>query len=416
MRGIIWIVLLFTVAVVAATTLGSNDGVVSIFWGGWRTDLSLNLFILMVVGACLIGVAVAHAVSRVVSLPRRAGEWRALRRERGAEAALRDALAEFYGARYGRARKAAAKALALQDDAPELIGDARFRALAQLLAAASQHRLQDRSGRDEQVRKVLEPAARTQGADRGVEDAMRLLAAEWALDDRDADRALELLAALPPGVSRRTQALRLKLQAQRLSGRTLDALHTGRLLVSHQAFSPAVAQGLLRSLAGEVLDDAHDVQQLQRLWQQLDPADRRDMPLLVRAAQRAVELGAADEARHWLRPFWRRLADLERDDRERIALALFDARQGLGRDWLPDIERALQEYGHERAVQAAAGAAFAECGLWGKARAPLEAAAGAVALPARTRRAAWRELAALARRESDEPRAAECERIAAAID
>ena len=46
MRGIIWLVLLFVVAVVAATTLGRNDGLVSIYFGAWRTDLSLNLFLL----------------------------------------------------------------------------------------------------------------------------------------------------------------------------------------------------------------------------------------------------------------------------------------------------------------------------------------------------------------------------------
>ncbi len=45
MRGIIWLVLLFVVAVVAATTLGRNDGLVSIYFGNWRTDLSLNLFV-----------------------------------------------------------------------------------------------------------------------------------------------------------------------------------------------------------------------------------------------------------------------------------------------------------------------------------------------------------------------------------
>ena len=47
MRGIIWLVLLFAVAVVAATTLGRNDGLVSIYFGAWRTDLSLNLFVLL---------------------------------------------------------------------------------------------------------------------------------------------------------------------------------------------------------------------------------------------------------------------------------------------------------------------------------------------------------------------------------
>ena len=40
MRSIIWFLLLFAVAVVAATTLGTNDGVVSIYWGSWRFDTS----------------------------------------------------------------------------------------------------------------------------------------------------------------------------------------------------------------------------------------------------------------------------------------------------------------------------------------------------------------------------------------
>ncbi|MFO1294489.1 MAG: heme biosynthesis HemY N-terminal domain-containing protein [Rubrivivax sp.] len=416
MRNVIWIVLLFAAAVVAATTLGSNDGLVSIYWGGWRTDLSLNLFVLALLAACVLGVSAAHAITRVVSLPRRAGEWRALRRERGAEAALRDALAEFYGARYARARKAAVKALALQDDAPGLAGDARFRALAQLLAAASQHRLQDRKGRDARLQQLIEPAGRRAPGDRGVEEAARLMAAEWALEDRDAERALALLAALPPGAARRTQALRLKLQAQRLARQPLDALHTARLLANHQAFSPVVAQGLLRSLAGRVLDDAHDLQQLQRLWQQFDPAERRDAPVLARATARAVALGAADEARNWLRSWWERLDELERDDRELVALALFDARQGIGGDWLPRVELALQNHPRDAAVQLAAGGVFVACGLWGKARPPLEAAARDAALPARARRVAWRELAALARREDDEARAADCERAAAAID
>ena len=35
MRGIVWFVLLFVVAVVAATTLGRNDGLVSIY--RWRS-------------------------------------------------------------------------------------------------------------------------------------------------------------------------------------------------------------------------------------------------------------------------------------------------------------------------------------------------------------------------------------------
>ncbi len=419
MRGVIWIVLLFVVAVVAATTLGSNDGLVSIYWGGWRTDLSLNLFVIVVLASCLVLMSALQALNSLVSLPQRASSWRALRRERAAQAALREALAEYFGARYGRARKAAQKALLVADDTPVLRDDAEFMALGQLLAAGSLHRLQDRARRDETLRQALK-AARAggplRGGPRSAEEAARLLAAEWALEDRDAARALESLEALPPGAARRTHALRLKLQALRMARRPLEALHTARLLANHQAFSPVVAQSLLRSLAGETLESAHDVQQLRRLWGQFDHADRRDPAVASRAALRAVQLDAHEDARLWLKPFWDRLSELAREDREVVALALMEARSGISGEWLPRLESAVQAYGHESHVVAAVGMVFAERQLWGKARRLLEQAAAAPGLPARARRAAWRQLAALARQDNDEARAAQCEQAAAALD
>lgn len=419
MRGVIWLVLLFVVAVVAATTLGSNDGLVSIYWGGWRTDFSLNLFVIVMLGACLVLMAAVQALNSLVSLPRRAGAWRELRRERAAQAALRDALAEYFGARYGRARKAAERALAIAQDTGTLRSDTEFLALAQLLAAGSLHRLQDRSRRDETLRLALKAARSGKGLRGGVrsaEEAARMLAAEWALDDRDAPRALESLDALPPGAARRTHALRLKLQALRMARQPLEALHTARLLANHGAFSPVVAQSLLRSLAAETLEGAHDIQQLRRLWGQFDAADRRDAAVAARASHRAVQLDAAEDGRHWLRPFWDRMAELAREDRETVALALIEARAGIAVDWLPRLEAAAQAHGHESTVVAAVGMAFAERQLWGKARRLLEQAAAAPGLPAPTRRAAWRQLATLARNEADEARAVQCEQAAAALD
>ena len=415
MRGIVWTLLLFVVAVVAATTLGSNDGLVSLYWRGWRTDLSLNLFVILMVAGCVLLMSAAQAMSALVSLPRRAGEWRALRRERAAQAAFREALAEFFSARYGRAQKAAERALAIQQDAPSLQGDAEFRLLTQLLRAVSLHRLQDRPRRDEALRDALHTLGQA-GTLRSADDAARMLAAEWAVDDRDAPRALEMLAALPAGAARRTHALRLKMQANRMARQPLEALQTARLLANHQAFSPLVAQSLLRSLVGESLEAAHDVQQLRRLWGQFDAADRRDAHVTARAAARAVQLGAFEDARQWLRPFWERLAELAREDREQVALALIDASPGIGADWLPRLESAAQAFGHEGAVVAAVGQAFAERQLWGKARRLLEQAAVAPGLPGRVRRGAWRRLAELARQDADEARAAACERSAAAVD
>lgn len=415
MRGVIWLVLLFVVAVVAATTLGSNDGIVTIYWRGWRTDLSLNLFVIVLLVVCFVLMSAAQALSALVSLPRRASEWRALRRERAAQAALREALADYFSARYSRAHKAAARAIAIQDDTIGLRPDAQFSVLAHLLGAGSLHRLQDRRRRDELMRQLM-AVVQQGGAGRGADDGARLLAAEWALDDRDAPRALELLGQLPPGVARRTQALRLKLQASRMARQPLEALHTARLLANHQAFTPAAAQGLLRSLAFEALDGAHDMQQLRRLWEQFDSADRRDPHVAARAALRAVALGTHDDARQWLRPFWDRLAELSRDEREQVALALMEAAVDIGTDWLPRLEAALGAFGHEPAVVVAVGTAFAERQLWGKARRLLEQGGASPALPAPARRRAWRILAQLARDESDEARAHVCERAAAAIE
>ncbi|MBZ8141226.1 porphyrin biosynthesis protein [Rubrivivax gelatinosus] len=417
MRIVIWLVLLFVVAVVAATTLGSNDGIVTIYWRGWRTDLSLNLFVLVVVAGCFAFTSAAQAVNALVTLPKRAGEWRALRRERAAQAALREALAEYFSARYSRAHKAATRAIAIQQDSADLQGDAEFSVLAHLLAAGSLHRLQDRTRRDELLRQL--PVAGRKGGvggGRSADDGARLLAAEWALDDRDAGRALDLLSELPPGVARRTQALRLKLQACRLARRPLEALHTARLLAKHQGFSPVAAQGLLRSLAFEALEGVHDLQQLQRLWDEFDAADRRDALVVARAARRAAALGACEEARNWLRPFWERLGELGRDEREEIALALMDCADGIGTDWLPRLESAAQEYLHEPAVLVAVGMAYAERQLWGKARRLLEQAAASSALPSVVRRRCWRVLARLAREESDESRARDCENFAAGLD
>jgi len=412
MRSIIWFLLLAVAAVVAAVTFGRNDGLVSIFWGGWRADLSLNLFVIggLVLGA--LALFAAQAVVTLVTLPQRASEWRALRRERAAQAALREALAEFFSGRFSRSHKAARRALDLHADGANT--DHEFAVLAHLLAAGSLHRLSDRPRRDEQLAQLHTVLRDGQGP-RRADDGARLLAAEWALEDRDAARAMALLADLPPGVARRTHALRLKLRAARQSNAPLDALHTARLLANHQAFSPTVARSLLRSLAGEALRDVHDADQLRRLWSRLDAADRRDPQMAARAAERAAALGVPEEGRNWLLPFWDHLATLEADDRERVALALMRCTQGMGNDWLPRLEAAEHGHGHEPAVLAAVGAAYAERQLWGKARQALTQAAAAGDLSTEARRLAWRRLAALARDEGDEPRASACDRAAAEL-
>jgi HemY protein len=412
MRAVVWVVVLALVAVVAATTLGGNDGLVSFYWGGWRTDVSLNLFVFALLAACFVLVTVIQAMRSLLSLPQRALAWRLGQRERAAQAALRDALAMSFGGRYSRAHKSAQRALTIQADVPGLANDREFKLLAHLLAAGSLHRLQDRAGRDEQLQRALADGGARNGA---ADDGARLLAAEWALDDRDAPRALELLAELPPGVARRTQALRLKLQASRLALEPQEALRTARLLAKHQAFSRGAAQGLLRSLACEVLDGARDADQLRRVWLDFDAADRRDPLVAARAATRMTAFGALDEARGWLRPFFEAFGDIADDERAALAAALAGAREGLPADWLPRLETVVQQFPRDGALAYAVGTVMAERQLWGKARRLLEQAADDAELDPALRRQALGDLARIADEEGDRDRAAAYHRSAAGV-
>lgn len=414
MRAVIWLILLAVVAVVAAATLGSDPGLVTIYWGGWRTDLSLNLFILLLLATCVAIVAVIQGAQALFSLPQRAREWRVAQRERSAQTALREALALFFGGRYARAHKSAQRALSVQSETPTIAADAEFTRLAHLLAAGSSHRLQDRAARDDHLQRVF--GTSSDGESSNANEGARLLAAEWSLDDRDAERALALLAELPPGVARRTQALRLKLQAHRLTRQPLEALRTARLLAKHQAFSSAAALSLLRSLAVEALEAARDADQLRRAWNAFDGADRRDPLIAARAAARMTALGNVDEARAWLRPLWERLGEFSVEERAALARALVAAREGIGVDWLPRMESALQGFPRDTAIAYAAGAVFAERQLWGKATRLLEPAATDASLDRSTRRTAWRLLADIAEVQGQSERSAACSREASRVD
>jgi HemY protein len=414
MRTVVWLLLLSIVAVVTATLLGDNDNVVTIYWAPWRVDLSFNLFAIGLIVFCLVVYTLVNATNALVGLPKRAREWRVARRDRNAQAALRESLSQYFGGRYTRAHKAAQRAVAIQAATPDLTQDNEFAVLGHLLAAGSLHRLQDRPRRDEQLQRALDLARQSPSA-RAAEDGARLLAAEWALEDRDAPRSLELLAELPPGVGRRSQALRLKLQAARLARQPMEALKTARLLAKHQAFSPAAAQGLLRSLGCEVLSTARDVDQLKRTWRELDVADRRDVHVAAHAAGLLVGLGHPEEARAWLRPFWDHLGDLPRDERDALALALAKAVDGIGPEWLPRLEAALLASPREPAMAYAIGRALAARQLWGKARQLLEQAARDETLASTARREAWLHLAAMAEHDDDAARAAACFRAAASV-
>lgn len=233
--------------------------------------------------------------------------------------------------------------------------------------------------------------------------------------------ALAYLGELPTGARRRTAALRLKLKAARLSGQLDDAMETARLLAKHRAFSPAAAQSLVRSLAGEQMARASDAARLRQDWNALDAGARAMPELALRAAQRLLELdGDRVLARQWLTPAWDEwLVQPEAwldSQRTRLVRVLESALEPTGdpsdAQWLARIEAAQQAHPRDAHLQYLAGVACVHRSLWGRAQLLLSQAAGA--LPdAELRRKTWRGLAQLAELRGDQAAAAQAWRQAA---
>lgn len=423
MRSVIWLLLLFAVAVVAAQAMGLNDGLVTIYWAPYQVQLALNFALILAMLGVGLGFVAIRAVTALWRLPLRAQEWRDARRLEAAQSAFREAIAYFFAARYSRAYRAARRAVELHTVASgshaALGSGGEAIALNQLLAAHSLHRLQDTRRRDAAVDGVRAMVGNELPVGSVVVEGAALLSAEWALDDRDAARALSELDAMPPGVGRRTQALRLRLQAARLAQNPLDALHTARLLSKHQAFAPGASQSLIRSLAMDALDTARDLEQLKKVWDSLDAAERKDVRIAAHSAVCASRYNESGRrvARDWLKPHWDRFASHEGIGRTELCRALMlSTDDAVSTDWLPVLERAVEALPSDPELTYVVGRVMAARKLWGRSRRLLELSTSLPGAGPDVLRGAWSMLGTLAERDNDAVRAEHCYREAAHVN
>lgn len=408
MRAAIWLLLLFAVAVAGALFAGNNQGTVTLFWPPYRVDLSLNLVVLLLVGAFFFVHAVMRALSALLDLPRQALRWRTQQKERAMHAALLESISHLLAGRYLRARKAGDDVLAqeasLASSGQKPANGAQLRALAHIVAGEAAHALQDRAGRDEHLKEALDQASAREAQE--TRDGALLRAARWALDDREPENAIRLLQDLPLGAGRRTLALRTRLRASRQAGQPLQALETARLLAKHHGFSPVAARSILRGLAIDLLNGAYDVAQLHRAWSALEPAERQMAEVAIHAAQRLTSLGGeARIARDWLLPVWEQQAELADNLRVKLVCALEEGLDSLDATWLARIEAAQKANPRDATLQYLAGMACMKRQLWGKAQQLLTQAALSLQ-DAKLHRNAWRALAELAEQREDASAAA----------
>jgi HemY protein len=400
MRAALWLLALFGIAAAVALFAGNNQGTVTVFWPPYRVDLSLNLVLLLLLGAFLFIHAVLGALAALFDLPRQALRWRIQQKERAMHGAMLDTLSHLVAGRFTRARKSAESALAQEQSLAEAgqrpANGPQLRTLAHLLAAEGAQALQDRAGREEHLKLALEQAQAQE-----TREGALMRAARWSLEDREPQAALAWLKGLPQGAARRTLALRTRLKASRLAGQSGEALETARLLAKHHAFSPAAAQSLVRGLAIDLLNAAYDSAQLKRAWATLEPAERTMPEVAIHAAQRLALLGGdAELAREWLLPVWDAQATLGDSLKVKLVRALEEGLDTIDAAWLARIEAAQRASPRDANLQYLAGMACMRRQLWGKAQQLLTQAALGLQ-DVQLHRNAWRSLAALADQRDD---------------
>ena len=422
MRATLWFLALFGVAVAVALFAGNNQSTVTVYWPPYRVDLSLNLVVLLLFGTFVLLHAALRALAALLDLPHQANRWRMQQKERAMHTSLLDAMAHLIAGRFVRSGKAAdgalAQELALEAAGEKLAQGVQVRALSHLIAAESAQALQNKPRRDEQLALALKTTAQVASTQaQEIREGTQLRAARWALEDRDAPAALERLEELPQGAARRTLALRIRLKATRQAGRTAEALETARLLGKHRAFSPAAAQSIVRGLATEWVNNAHDTTQLLQVWNALEPTERAMPELAIHAAQRLAVLdGDPAQVRAWLLPVWDRMLakpdNLPDGQQLKLVTSLEAALDGIDADWLARIETAQLGNPRDPRLLYLAGAACVERQLWGKAQVLLAQAAQRLQdVP--LRRNAWRALALLAEQRDDTATAADAWKQAA---
>ena len=423
MRIALWFLGLFGIAVAAALFAGNNPGSVTLFWSPYRIDLSLNLVLLLLLGAFFTVYLALRALAALFAIPREARLWRLRQRERSMQQALLDAFAQLVSGRFVRAKKAAESVLdqvrSLENDGDKPVYTARLRAVSHLLAAEAAHSLQDRAAREQHYHSALEHAPKAGAAE--AREGVLLRAARWALDDHDAEGALQFLDELGQGAGRRTLALRMRLKAARMARRTVPALETARLLAKHRALSETAAHGVLCGLAIELVEGAHDPAQLQKAWSQLDSHERAMPEVAIQAAERLRTLGG-DPAlgRQWLLPVWEKMLEPQRGLNPQQCVSLvralesgFASSEGApDAGWLGRIEAAQLHNPGDAVLQYLAGVTCMRLQLWGKARQLLTQSLTRLQ-DTSLRRDAWRLLAELAQQAGDTDTATQAWRNAA---
>ena len=351
MRIALWSVILAAVAVGIALFGRNSDGYVVIVALGKRTELSVNMMVLLIVGGYFAFYFLARLVATLIAIPTRVRAYREERERTRLRTSLNDALLAFFQGRYASAEKSAAAALS---------GD-ETKGVAAIIAARSAHEL----GRFSEREQFLDHA---KGSAPEVDQARLTTLADLLVSQGRHEEALAVLKDLSARDSRNLRLLRLKLEAEQALRNWDEVLTTVASLLKLGGIGPAEAVAVRRAAhLGNLNRKAQDATALATYWKQL-PAEMRVEPAVAATAARYhLALGGNAEAQAIIEQA------LEREWHPSL-VALYG--ESAGGDALPQIERAekwLRQNARDPALLLALGKLCMRQSLWGKAQSYIEA-------------------------------------------
>jgi HemY protein len=352
MRALFWLLTLAALAVGLSLAARYNEGYVLLVLPPWRAEVSLNLFVLVLLAGFPVIYLLSRAISHTLDLPRAVAEFRRQRQQQQAVVALHDAWRLLQEGRYGHALRCAEKARP-DRTAAGLLALAGWRAAHALRDAARTAHWAARVGEHDDLR------------------AARLMTeAEFALEERRFEDARDALQQFAAREGKHIAALRLALRAERGLGNWREVARLVRRLEKHKGLTAVQAAPIRRRAVREALHGLReDPAELMRYWRELDAADRAEASLALETARALTAAGDGREARN--------VIEDALEARWDAALLLAYADCGANGDVIGRIAQAekwLESMPRDDALLFTLGRLCRQQQLWGKARGYLEAA------------------------------------------
>ena len=355
MKGALWLLALFLIAVAVTLAAKYNSGYVLVVAQPYRIELSLNLLAVLLLVIFFIAYFVVRLAVITFRLPAEVSGFRLRRRREKARMMMLDGLRAFFEGRYAKAEKASAAVLELKES-PSVS------ALNAMVAARSAHELRKYSRRDELIAMAKTSAPK--------EITLLLMTqAELLLDEHRPEEALKILHSLPHAeAGKHTAALRLELRAQQRSKNWDAVLDLLGKLDQRNAIDKEVMRQLRRQARVENLKSRMlNPKALKEYWQNISSADKKDSKLAAAAARAYASMGDCVTAHQIIEESLNAQWDSE--------LAGLYAKCP-GSDAVSQIEHAeawLESHPNDACLLLALGKLCVNCELWGKAQNYLEA-------------------------------------------